>query len=58
MAVALTDGDPGMLPDLAQTGVTELVVVGTPPADPAAATTWVEELAAHWGIPHGGNTTS
>jgi probable F420-dependent oxidoreductase len=50
VAVALTDGDPGMLPELAETGVTELVVVGAPPADPAEATTWVEELAAHWGI--------
>jgi hypothetical protein len=39
-----------MLPELAETGVTELVVVGAPPADPAEATTWVEELAAHWGI--------
>jgi probable F420-dependent oxidoreductase len=53
LAVALTDGTPGMLPELAETGVTELVVVGSPPADPAAATTWVEELAAHWGIAPG-----
>jgi probable F420-dependent oxidoreductase len=53
VAVALTDGDPGLLPELAETGVTELVVVGAPPADPAEATTWVEELAAHWGISPG-----
>jgi hypothetical protein len=50
VAVALTDGGPGMLPELAETGVTELVVVSAPPADPAAATTWVEELASHWGV--------
>ena len=50
VAVALTDGHPGLLPELAEAGVTELVVVGAPPADPAEAATWVGELAAHWGI--------
>ena len=50
VAVTLADGSPGMLPDLAGIGVTELVVVGTPPAHPAAAVTWVEELAAHWDV--------
>jgi probable F420-dependent oxidoreductase len=49
VAVAVTDGSPALLPELADAGVTELVVVGAPPADPAAATTWVAELAAHWG---------
>jgi probable F420-dependent oxidoreductase len=49
VAVAVTDGSPALLPELAKAGVTELVVVGTPPADPAAAATWVAELAAHWG---------
>jgi probable F420-dependent oxidoreductase len=49
VAVALTDGSPDVLPELAKTGVTELVVLGTPPGDPAAATTWVQELAAYWG---------
>jgi probable F420-dependent oxidoreductase len=49
VAVAVTDGSPDLLPELADAGVTELVVVGAPPADPAAATTWVAELAAHWG---------
>ncbi len=48
VAVALADGRPGMLPDLAETGVTEVVLVGTPPADPGAAAAWVEELAATW----------
>jgi probable F420-dependent oxidoreductase len=53
VAVALADGTLGMLPDLARIGVTELVVVATPPAHPAAAVTWVEELAAQWGVPPG-----
>jgi probable F420-dependent oxidoreductase len=53
VAVALTDGHPGLLPELAEAGVTELVVVGAPPADPAAAATWVGELAAQWGISPG-----
>jgi probable F420-dependent oxidoreductase len=48
VAVALSDGRPGLLPALAEMGVTELVVVGTPPADPAAATGWVTDLAARW----------
>ena len=50
VAVALADGSPGMLPDLARIGVTEFVVVAAPPARPAAAVTWVEELAAQWGV--------
>jgi probable F420-dependent oxidoreductase len=53
VAVALTDGNPGLLPELAGIGVTELVLVGAPPADPAAATAWVTELAADWGLPRG-----
>lgn len=50
VAVALADGSPGMLPELAGIGVTEFVVVATPPPKPAAATTWVQELAARWGV--------
>ena len=50
VAVALADGSPGILPELAGVGVTEFVVVATPPAQRAAATTWVEELAAQWGV--------
>jgi hypothetical protein len=42
-----------MLPELAEMGVTELVVVGTPPSEPAAATVWVTDLAARWGISSG-----
>jgi probable F420-dependent oxidoreductase len=50
VAVALADGTPGILPELAGVGVTELVVVATPPAQRAAATPWVEEMAAQWGV--------
>ena len=50
VAVALADGSPGLLPELAGIGVTEFVVVGAPPGQPAAATAWVEELAAQWGV--------
>ena len=50
VAVALADGSPGLLPELAGIGVTEFVVVATPPGQPAAATAWVEELAAQWGV--------
>jgi probable F420-dependent oxidoreductase len=48
VAVALADGDPGQLPGLDRSGVTEAVVVGAPPADPAAAAGWVSGLAARW----------
>jgi probable F420-dependent oxidoreductase len=50
VAVALTDGSPGMLTELARIGVTELVVVATPPADSTDATAWAQELAAQWGV--------
>ena len=53
VAVALSDGRPSLLPELAEMGVTELVVVGAPPSDPAAATVWVADLAARWGITRG-----
>jgi hypothetical protein len=46
VAVALADGSPGMLPELAEIGVTELVVVGPPPAEPADAATWAHQRAA------------
>jgi probable F420-dependent oxidoreductase len=50
VAIALTDGDPSMVPSLAEAGVTELVLVGTPPAEPAAAAAWVGDLAARWDL--------
>jgi probable F420-dependent oxidoreductase len=48
VAVSLSDGDPAMLPELAAAGVTEMVVVAAPPAEPRAAADWVDELAARW----------
>jgi len=48
IAVALSDGTPAVLPSLAAAGVTELVVVGSPPADPGRAGAWVAGLAARW----------
>jgi probable F420-dependent oxidoreductase len=53
VAVALSDGTPADLPDLARIGVTELVVVAAPPPDPTAATTWVRDLAAQWAVTSG-----
>ncbi len=53
VAVSLTDSDPALLPELASSGVTELVIVAAPPGDPAAATAWVAELAARWISPAG-----
>ena len=48
--VALSDGGPGLLPELAQSGLSELVIVEAPPADPDRAAAWVADLAAR-GIP-------
>ena len=48
VAVALTDGSPAALPELAQAGVTEVVVVDSPPAGPGDAAAWVTNLAARW----------
>ena len=53
VAVALTDADPALVPDLARAGVTELVLVAAPPPDPAEATTWLTDLASRWGLPAG-----
>jgi probable F420-dependent oxidoreductase len=54
LAVALSDGHPGLLPDLAAARVTELVLVEAPPEDPAEATAWVAELARRWRVPRRG----
>ena len=48
LAVSLSDGSPGDLPELAAAGVTELVIVAEPPAEPQAATDWVAHLADRW----------
>lgn len=53
-AVALSDGTPDLIPELAETGVSELVIVGAPPTDPAGASAWVADLAARW-MPGGGH---
>ena len=53
VAVALADGSPSVLPELAGIGVTEFVVVAAPPADQAAAPSWVQDLAAQWGVTPG-----
>ena len=48
VAVALADGSPAALPELAHAGVTEVVVVDSPPAGPGDAAAWVTNLAARW----------
>jgi probable F420-dependent oxidoreductase len=50
VAVALADGGPELLPDLAAVGVTELVLVQAPPPDPGSAASWVAGLAARWAL--------
>ena len=50
VAVALTDGEPGAVHDLDRAGVTELVLVGAAPADPADVGAWVTELARRWDL--------
>ena len=48
IAVSVPDAGPDVLPALDEAGVTELVVVASPPAAPDAATDWVGELASEW----------
>ncbi len=50
VVVSLRDGQPGDTAMLADVGVRELVVVESPPDDPAAVPDWVAELADRWGI--------
>jgi probable F420-dependent oxidoreductase len=50
VAVALTGGSPAALPELAHAGVTEVVVVDSPPAGPGDAAAWVTNLAARWSL--------
>jgi probable F420-dependent oxidoreductase len=50
IAVSLRNGSPTDAPGLAALGVTELVVVEAPPADPAEAGRWVASLATRWGV--------
>lgn len=48
LAVALREPDPGDVAGLAKLGVDELVLVGSPPEDPDAASDWVATLARRW----------
>jgi probable F420-dependent oxidoreductase len=50
IAVAVAGCTPEMLPRLSAAGVTEVVLLGAPPGSTAAATRWVTELAADWGV--------
>ena len=48
ISVALARPAPDDLPALTEMGVTELVLVESPPADPGAAEQWVVGLASDW----------
>jgi probable F420-dependent oxidoreductase len=50
IAVSVRDGTPEDAAVLASLGVTELVVVESPPEDPGQAADWVAELASQWGV--------
>jgi probable F420-dependent oxidoreductase len=52
VAVAVTGCRPEMLPRLVAAGVTEVVLLGAPPQSTVAATRWVTDLAADWGVRH------
>jgi alkanesulfonate monooxygenase SsuD/methylene tetrahydromethanopterin reductase-like flavin-dependent oxidoreductase (luciferase family) len=48
LAVALVDPQPRDGAKLADIGIDELVLVASPPEDPAAADDWLEGLAGQW----------
>jgi len=48
IAVALTDASPAAVPLLERAGVTEVVLLGTPPAAAGECAAWVSGLAAGW----------
>jgi probable F420-dependent oxidoreductase len=50
LAVALSDGA-GQVDHIAGLGISELVLVASPPDDPGAAASWVADLAGRWGVP-------
>ena len=50
IVVSLRDGAPGDVEALAAQGVSELVVVESPPGDPEAVAGWVAGLADCWGV--------
>jgi hypothetical protein len=49
-AAFVSDATPSDLPDLAALGLTELVLVESPPSAPGDASAWVEERARLWGL--------
>jgi probable F420-dependent oxidoreductase len=48
VAVAVTRIEPADVPRLAEAGVTQVVLVDSPPDDPVAGTGWVRALADRW----------
>ena len=50
VAVSLQDGSPEVAAELAALGVTELVLVESPPEEPDEAERWVGGLAERWGV--------
>jgi probable F420-dependent oxidoreductase len=49
-AAFVSDATPSDLPGLVALGLTELVLVVSPPPSPDDASAWVEELARRWGL--------
>jgi probable F420-dependent oxidoreductase len=49
-AAFVSDATPPDLPDLAALGLSELVLVESPPSAPDDASAWVQELAHRWGL--------
>jgi alkanesulfonate monooxygenase SsuD/methylene tetrahydromethanopterin reductase-like flavin-dependent oxidoreductase (luciferase family) len=49
-AAFVNDATPSDLSDLDTLGLSELVVVESPPSAPDDASAWVEELARRWGL--------
>jgi alkanesulfonate monooxygenase SsuD/methylene tetrahydromethanopterin reductase-like flavin-dependent oxidoreductase (luciferase family) len=48
VAVSLQDGRPEDIDELGDLGVSEVVIVGSPPADPGESQSWVTALADRW----------
>ncbi len=53
VVLSLRDGGPGDVGILADRGVAELVVVGSPPTDPSAVADWVAGLVDQWSVAPG-----
>jgi probable F420-dependent oxidoreductase len=48
IAASIVDAGPGQLPELARSGLDELVLVEEPPSDAAAVADWIDGLARRW----------